>query len=315
MRKKLEDMNVLDDFLWNAIANDPDVGESFFREVLSVLLEREIGDLVVRAQTIIPGDTPLLRGVQLDVEIWENTISPAQCRLYNLEAQEYMEQGLERRSRFYQAKKDSKHLKRGEKNWMMMPDLYMIMITTYDPFGEGSVIYTFENTCKEYPEVEYKDGLKFIYFNTVGTKGGTESIKQLLSYLKESKIENVKNESTSYIHNCVSTVKQSAEVRNRFMTVGEWLDRLKEEEVAEARAEGRAAGQVEGQAVGLKLGRMYSLLDVLMEMGQIPEGFEAQLQGIDEDTLKQWIKIAVKANSIEAFMNEINTKEGDKENV
>ena len=34
MRKKLEDMNVLDDFLWNAIANDPDVGESFFREVL-----------------------------------------------------------------------------------------------------------------------------------------------------------------------------------------------------------------------------------------------------------------------------------------
>ena len=97
MRKKLEDMNVLDDFLWNAIANDPDVGESFFREVLSVLLEREIGDLVVRAQTIIPGDTPLLRGVQLDVEIWENTISPAQCRLYNLEAQEYMEQGLERR--------------------------------------------------------------------------------------------------------------------------------------------------------------------------------------------------------------------------
>ena len=107
------------------------------------------------------------------------------------------------------------------------------------------------------------------------------------------------------------------------MTVGEWLDRLKEEEVAEARAEGRAegraagraVGQVEGQAVGLKLGRMYSLLDVLMEMGQIPEGFEAQLQGIDEGTLKQWIKIAVKANSIEAFMNEINTKEGDKENV
>lgn len=224
-----------------------------------------------------------------------------------LEAQEYMEQGLERRSRFYQAKKESKHLKRGEKNWKMMPDLYMIMITTFDPFGEGSVIYTFENTCKEYPGVEYKDGLKFIYFNTAGTKGGTESIKQLLSYLKESKIENVKDESTSYIHNCVSTVKQSAEVRNRFMTVGEWLDRLKEEEVAEARAE--------GQAAGLKLGRIYSLLDVLMELGQIPEGFEVRLQGMDEDTVKQWIKLAVKANSIEEFMNEINIKEGDKDNV
>ena len=91
------------------------------------------------------------------------------------------------------------------------------------------------------------------------------------------------------------------------MTVGEWLDRLKEEEVAEARAE--------GQATGLKLGRIYSLLDVLMELGQIPEGFEVRLQGMDEDTVKQWIKLAAKANSIEEFMNEINIKEGDKDNV
>ena len=34
-RQKLEDLNVLNDFMLNAIANDPDVGEPFFREVLS----------------------------------------------------------------------------------------------------------------------------------------------------------------------------------------------------------------------------------------------------------------------------------------
>ena len=105
----------------------------------------------------------------------------------------------------------------------------MIMITTFDPFGKGSVIYTFENTCKEYPELENKDGLKYIYFNTTGTKGGTESIKQLLSYLNYSKIENVKNDKISHIHDYVKTVKQSAEVRSRYMTIGEMLDASKEE--------------------------------------------------------------------------------------
>ena len=161
----------------------------------------------------------------LDREIWENDNCLAKCRLYNVEAQQYTEAFLEKRSRFYQAKKDSKNLKRGETNWGKLPDLYMIMITTFDPFGKDSIIYTFENTCKEYPDIEYNDGLKYIYFNTSGTKGGTEAIKQLLSYLKDSKMENVTNESTAQIHNYVTTVKQSAKVRNRFMTLGEWLDR------------------------------------------------------------------------------------------
>jgi hypothetical protein len=56
----------------NAIAMDPDIREPFFKEVLSVLLQREIGDIVVMAQSVMQGDAPDLRGIQLDVEIWEN---------------------------------------------------------------------------------------------------------------------------------------------------------------------------------------------------------------------------------------------------
>ena len=236
-RQRLEDLNVLDDFMLNAIANDPDVGEAFFQEVLSVLLERDIGEVTVKAQSVIPGDTPELRGIRLDVEIQEQDNSPAKCRLYNMEAQTYTGENLQKRSRYYQAKKDSKRLKRGEKNWDKLPDLYMIMITTFDPFGKGGMIYTFENTCKEYPDVENKDGLKYIYFNTTGTKGGTESIKQLLSYLKHSKIENVTNEKISHIHDYVEAVKQSAEVRDRYMTIGEMLDASKAEGIEIGRLE------------------------------------------------------------------------------
>ena len=288
-RQRLEDLNVLDDFMLNAIANDPDVGEAFFREVLSVLLNRDIGEIMVRAQSVIPGDTPELRGIRLDVEIQERDNSPAKCRLYNMEAQTYTGENLQKRNRYYQAKKDSKQLKSGEKNWDMLPDLYMIMITTFDPFGKGGMIYTFENTCKEYPDVENKDGLKYIYFNTTGTKGGTETIKQLLSYLKHSKIENITNEKISHIHDYVEAVKQSAEVRDRYMTIGEMLDASREE--------GKAEGEI--------IGRINSLLEILSDFGEIPEEVKKQFYEADEDTLKCWIKLAARASSLVEFMDKM----------
>ncbi len=70
-RPKLENLNVLSNFLINAIANDPDICEPFFRLIISILLEIEIGRIIVRAQTFIPANTPDLRGIQLDVEITE----------------------------------------------------------------------------------------------------------------------------------------------------------------------------------------------------------------------------------------------------
>lgn len=86
-RKSLEELNVLDDFL----------------------LEQDIGEISVKAQTVIPGNTPSLRGIRLDVEIRQEDHSPAKCRLYNIEAQTYKEENLQKRCRFYQAKKDSHH--------------------------------------------------------------------------------------------------------------------------------------------------------------------------------------------------------------
>ena len=292
-RPKLEELNVLDDFLLNAIANDPDVGEPFFREVLSILLEREIGEIQVKAQSVIPGDSPELRGIRLDVEIYEADDSPAKCRIYNLESQKYREESLPKRSRYYQAKKDSKGLKSGEKKWSRLPDLYMIMITTFDPFGGDSMVYTFQNICREDPDLEYGDGLKFIYFNITGKKNAARAQKELLTYLNRSKIENVTNNRVAHIHDYVRHVKQAAEVRERYMTIGEMMDMSKEEGLAE----------------GKHIGRKDALLELLQEMlgalGQIPEGLQAGLESADEETLKQWTKLAARAESIEGFLAQI----------
>ena len=42
-RKRLEDMNLLDDFLFNAVMTFPGIGERFCRLLLQVVLGREIG--------------------------------------------------------------------------------------------------------------------------------------------------------------------------------------------------------------------------------------------------------------------------------
>ena len=303
MTKSLQELDVLSNFLINAIANDPDVSEPFFRLLLSILLEIEIGRITIRAQSVIPGDNPNLRGIRLDVEIMEHLEGngkSANCRIFNIEPQLYAD-NLPKRNRFYQAKKDSKQLKSGERNWDMLPDLLMIVITNFDPFGEDSMVYTFENVCKEFPDLEYRDGPKFIYFNTTGKLNIQKAKKELLTYLNNSKINNVTNDDIAQIHQYVNHVKQSAEVENQYMTLGELIDHGR----AEARAEALAEGRAEGRAEGCAEGRIASLLDILNDLGSIPEELQARFQQVDEETLKKWVKLAAKVDSIDAFLESI----------
>mgnify|MGYP006922403601 CR=1 FL=1 len=64
-----------------------------------------------------------------------------------------------------------------------MPNLFVITILNFDPFGYDYMMYTFENRCTEVEGLKYEDGLKFIYFYTGGTKGGNGNIKTMLQYL------------------------------------------------------------------------------------------------------------------------------------
>jgi hypothetical protein len=45
-----------------------------------------------------------------------------------------------------------------------------------------------------------QEGLKIIYFNTTGAKGGNSAIKKLLNYVQDSKINNVTDEATQKLH-------------------------------------------------------------------------------------------------------------------
>lgn len=291
-RKPLEQMDVMDDFMMNELAAHPTEGKEFGRTLLSVLLQRKIGEVTIKVQSILQGDSPEFRGIRLDVEIRERVDKAsesseeagesASCRIYDVEPQKRKVKNLPKRSRFYQAKLDSKGLESGVDNWNMLPDLYVIMITSYDPFGYDYMMYTIHNKCDELPDMEYNDGLKYIYFYTKGKKGGSKEIKALLNYLQRSIIENVTDEATQSIHNSVEKIRHSAEVRGKYMTVGEIMD------------------------YNQLLGQLDVFISILSDLGEVPEELIERAEALDKESLKAWIKLAANVSSVEEFLEKIS---------
>ena len=66
---------------------------------------------------------------------------------------------MPKHNRFYQAKIDSRNLSSGEKDFSNLPNLFVIMITDYDPFGYDYMMYTVHNKCEEILQLEYEDGI------------------------------------------------------------------------------------------------------------------------------------------------------------
>lgn len=150
--KPFEELNIMDDFMMNAIATNEDVGVPFCRRLLSVLLQRDIGQLRVIAQRTIPALTPNLRGIRMDVEVEEygdTTTGLPTMSIYDLEPHLQRDMHLSRHNRFYQAKIDSRYLKSGERDFSKLPKLYVLTFTDFDPFGYDYMMYTIQNQCLE----------------------------------------------------------------------------------------------------------------------------------------------------------------------
>ncbi len=222
-KKTLQELDLIDNFLSNAIAANEEINEPFYRLLLSVLLGKKIKKVRVRAQQIVPPITPDLRGIRMDVEITEYDEETV-TNVYDLEPHIKDSLHLPRHNRYYQAKIDGRYVKRGLKDFSSIPNLYIITITNYDLFGEDYMVYTIHNKCEEVPELNYDDGLKFIYFNTKGQKGGSQAIKNMLTYFQNSDSKNAVDDATRMMDFYVNKVKNLPEVEDGYMTLGEWMD-------------------------------------------------------------------------------------------
>ena len=275
-KRKLEDLNVLDDFMFSAAASDEEVGKEFCRTVLSVLLQKELGEIQITAQKTILPCTPEMRGIRMDVEVkepLEDTLPS--LNVYDVEPHLRKEKYFPRHNRFYQAKIDSRYIRNGERNFGNLPNLFVLTITEYDPFGKDQMIYTVSNSCREEPGMKYDDGLVFYYFNTKGKKGGTPEIRAMLKYMMDSTEQNVVNEDIRNLHRCVERVKVLPEVREEFMRFEDVIAWEKEKSHEEGIEEGR------------KEGRIRMLIEISRESGLSDEKILKQLMDKCELTEKE----------------------------
>ena len=202
-RKKLEELNLLDDFLFNAMMTYPEMGEKFTRKILKLLFNKEFRNLKVIAQKSYGGLNTDLRGARLDVYVESDDSAEIDASedasIYDLEPDKndkakYIA-AFPQRIRFYHAIIDSRSLKSGE-DFGKLKRVYVIFICNYDPFGYDRVKYTIRNMCVEEPEMPYDDGAQTTVLYTKGTKGDdiSEELRQFLNYMENTTQTNAVND-------------------------------------------------------------------------------------------------------------------------
>lgn len=219
-------MNLLDDFLFNAMMTYPEMGEKFTRKILKLLFNKEFRNLKVIAQKSYGGLNTDLRGARLDVYVESDDSAEIDASedasIYDLEPDKndkakYIA-AFPQRIRFYHAIIDSRSLKSGE-DFGKLKRVYVIFICNYDPFGYDRVKYTIQNMCVEEPEMPYDDGAQTTVLYTKGTKGDdiSEELRQFLNYMENTTQTNAVNDTLKDIQKMVDIVKRDGEVSLSYM--------------------------------------------------------------------------------------------------
>ncbi len=223
-RRKLEELNLMDDFLFNAMLTHPETGEKFTHTILKLLFNRDFKNLKVSAQKFYAGMNTDLRGARLDVCIEGDCVDidgEDITSVYDVEPDQNDKAkaiaAFPKRSRFYHAIIDSRSLKSGE-DFGKLKQVYVIFICNYDLFGYDRVWYTIKNRCLEEPEMDYEDGAVTIVLYTRGTKGKiSEELRQFLNYMENTDQNNEVNDELKSIQRMVDAVKRDGEVSLRYM--------------------------------------------------------------------------------------------------
>lgn len=219
-KKKLQEMNLLDDFLFEKIVTYPGLGEEFCKKLISIILNVNLSKVKIVPQKPYPGADTDLHGARLDVYIEEDG-EALNGTLYDFEPDKNdaaaKVSSLPQRVRLYHALMDQECLKSGQ-DYEHLKRVVVIMVMPYDPFGRDYMVYTIKNRCLELPDIPYDDGAETLFLYTRGTKGNpSQSLRELLRYMEHSTPENACNDMLKEIHNMVSKVKYDKEVSIEYM--------------------------------------------------------------------------------------------------
>ena len=295
-RRSIQELSLIDDFLFAEAMLNKETAELVTRLILERALGINAKHLIIEPQKTINSIDTDRHGIRMDVSITEKTDEKETAeiiRIYDIEPNTRKSFSLPKRSRYYQAVTDIKLLSSGI-DYDKLPELITIWILPYDPFGKNMMIYHIKNIVEEIPEMNYNDGIRKVFLYTDGEKGGSEELKKLLLYMKQSRLENVTDDRLERLHHGVEGIKSNSVIGVKYMQMWEIIELEKKESRAEGKVEGKTDGKVE------------SILEVLEENGVIPDSLkQIILSQKDMDTLSKWLKLSAKVNSIDEFMEKM----------
>ena len=203
-----------------------------------------------------------------------------------------------KRSRYYHSQIDMELLFAGE-DYETLPDAYVIFICDFDPFYKKKYRYTFDSLCREDHEIQLEDGSHTVFLSTCGENEEdvppelVKFLKYVKAGLKES-IEDFADSFVSRVQDAVRNVKTSREMEEQYM--------LLEELIKEEREDARQQALLEGRELGISEGRISDILELLSDLGEVPEDIRKTLEEeTDSEVLKICLKQAVKAASMDEF--------------
>lgn len=151
-------------------------------------------------------------------------------RVFDVEMQKRNRGNIPKRTRFYQALIDAPMLKSGEQGFDHLKLAYIIVICGFDQYGYVFYRYTFDNRCKEMPELIMGDGCRKIILNTKG-KNDTDVEKPLvdfLHYIERSSEDNIPEDCDArlkHLHRKLEEIKANEQMGVTYMKMEE-RDRL-----------------------------------------------------------------------------------------
>jgi len=262
--RPLSELNLIDNFLFHKMIDDKETGEEFCRILLRTILGKEIRHIRITPQKELYGLDTDMHGIRMDAYLEDISDCDALDAdilpdIYDIEPNlTYEKDSIPRRMRFYQGMIDAANLKRGQA-YTSLPNVVIIFILPYDPFGRDRMIYTIQNMIKEEPFYNYNDGaLKMILYTKGKAGNASKELQDMLKYFESSVSANVTNPDIAFIHHVVGRLKEHEETNLDYMKSWEWDEYNqkigREHGLIAGREEGYAVGHEEGLAVGREEG-------------------------------------------------------------
>lgn len=254
--RKLEELNLIDNFLFQEMLAQKEEGEEFARILLSTILEKNIRKVRIIPQKNIQGIDTDQHGIRLDayIEDVSDELDAAAADaevipdIYDIEPNNtYEKESLPKRMRYYHGLIDTQFLRSGM-DYGKLPNVVIIVILPYDPFGKDRMVYTIKNSCAEDLSVPYDDGARKIFLYTKGKKGNpSQRLSDMLKYIEKTTNNNVTNQDIESIQQLVERVKRKKEVGINYMKSWEIEKMVREEGYAEGYDGGYSKGYDSGQ--------------------------------------------------------------------